>query len=413
MNAPLPSPTRPDLVNTVPRVTLDGVAAIGERAMRVLSDVRQMVMEPFPRKAEPTVSGATLCKLCRIDRQRLAYLVAKGELPPGRLTKGGRSREFLVSEAFTWVKALRSGPKRPANKRGRICGVSIYKGGVGKTTTAVMLAQALALRGFRVLIVDCDPQGSATALMGVSPETEVDAYRQTVLGSFYEREEAEGGGWHDSLDFAVQPTFWPNLDLIAACSTLFEAEFVVPSRYKDGQRDDFWNWIAPPLRRTADQYDFVILDTPPSLSYLTLNAIFAADALVMPLPLEPLDFASSAQFWSLLSETFKGLEGSGLKKKFDFVKILPTRTKVGANSEVVRNWISRAYGTELLPIEIPDSSAIRDATLALSTIYELGKPPGSREAYDRVRSPMDDLADMLEHSLALAWERDDAEEGEE
>ncbi|QCP55144.1 cobyrinic acid a,c-diamide synthase [Trinickia violacea] len=375
-------------------VSIEDLVALAGQATDILDQIRDAMLEPYPRKKAPMFTSASLASLCGLDKQRLKYLTTKGDLPAGTSKGAGRAKEFTLGEAIQWIRGTSKRAVRPSGVRGRVYAVANFKGGVTKTTTTVSIAQALTLLGRKVLVIDCDPQGSATQLCGYAPETEVPE-DQTLLPLFY--------GDQESVGYAIRSTYWDNLDLIPATTYLSDAEFEVPAKLLTDRKFEFWDILNKGLKPHLNDYDVVIIDTPPALSQLTTNALVAADAILLPCPPEGMDFASSTQFWRLFSEVASKLPGVNSQKRYDFVNVVMTKVKSTELSRVVQGWLTKAYGARVLPISIPESSVQIGAAAMLSTVYDLAKSEVSSSAYARIREPFDRLADYLDSQLVRAW----------
>jgi chromosome partitioning protein len=141
------------------------------------------------------------------------------------------------------------------------------KGGVGKTTTAINLAAGLALAGRPTLLVDLDPQGNATTGLGVQKEGLYPTVYHALLGS-------------ETAEKAVQHTALAGLDLLPSDIDLVGAEVELVTIERREHR------LATALASVRDAYHFVLIDCPPSLGLLTINALVAADSVLVPLQCE-------------------------------------------------------------------------------------------------------------------------------
>ena len=155
----------------------------------------------------------------------------------------------------------------PVARRARIVAVANQKGGVGKTTTAINLATALAAAGHRVLVIDLDAQGNASTGLGIERKARALTSYELILG------EAE-------IESAVVATDIPRLFVIPASQDLAGADLEFSTR----ERREFL--LSRAVRSRVGDYDEVLVDCPPSLNLLTINALTAADSVLVPLQCE-------------------------------------------------------------------------------------------------------------------------------
>jgi chromosome partitioning protein len=179
------------------------------------------------------------------------------------------TKEVAAAEVVAFPEGVRAGPRRPP----RVLAIANQKGGVGKTTTAINLGTALAAIGERVLIVDCDPQGNASTGLGIDRRNRRHSVADVLFGDALLRD-------------AVLPTAVPQLDI--APSTIDLSGF----EHEVGQARDRALRLRSALTPLNDgkpgntDYGYVLVDCPPSLNLLTVNAMAAANAVLVPLQCE-------------------------------------------------------------------------------------------------------------------------------
>ncbi len=378
----------------IKRQSLADIETQAARIAAMMSHIRTAMLPPTAAKSAPSISASQLASMCGVDKGKIAYRLSRGGLPEGRMV--GNRREWSMEEAQVWVREFRVGHLRPANAAGTTITVANFKGGVAKTTTAVTLAQGLSMRGHKVLLLDLDPQGSATTLFGVLPDAEVEQ-ENTAFPLF--------AGEHEDISYAIRPSYWPGIDLVCAAPLLFGAEFALPARQTRDPGFEFWRCLDRGLDQARSEYDVIVIDTPPALSYVTINALMAADGVLMPLPPSALDFASSAQFWDLFSDLCNQLIRSrGQDKTFEFIDVLLSRVEASdAASSVVRQWVIEGYGDKVLPIEIPKTAVAATASAEFGTVFDLPRGAMNAKTFSRARDAYDRMCELIEQQVEAVW----------
>lgn len=321
-----------------------------------------------------------------------------GRLPEIERTATNRRIGYTLAEINRMREVFGTRPWRTAGDPLSVIAVQNFKGGVGKSTVSAHLAQYLAIQGYRVCLIDCDSQGSTTALFGYVPD--LDIGEDATLYPFIRSTEM------GSLAYAVRETHWDGLYLIPSNLKLYAAEYELAARVArgDGGGPQLLNRLAEGIDTIGDHFDVVILDPPPALGTISLSVMRAANALLVPIPPTVVDFTSTTSFLAMLVETMQTLEANGLPIHLSWMRLVATRADEQKSMQRELMALMRSlFGELMLRTTIKDSAEIDNASARLMTVYELDGPVTSRETYNRCMTYLNGVNDEIETLIRLTW----------
>jgi chromosome partitioning protein len=387
------------------RIAADAALLSGE-----LQRLRNRLFPPASEKKLRRFTSGEAARLIGVSDSYLRQLSLEGSGPQPETGAGGR-RLYTLDE----INALRrhlteaGGPRgrsyvphRRADEHVQVLAVTNFKGGSGKTTTAAHLAQGLALKGYRVLAVDLDPQASMSALFGIMPEFDI-AENETLYAAIRYDEKRRPAAE------VVRKTYFDGVDLIPANLELHEFEHTTPRALALKQGDDgglFFTRVREALASVASAYDVIVIDCPPQLGFLTLGALCAASGLLVTVHPQMLDIASMSQFLFMTSDLLSVVRQSGGTLDYDFQSYVVTRHEPndGPQAQIV-GFLRNLFGERVLTNTMLKSTAIADAGLTKQTLYEVSRDAFTRATYDRALDSLDAMNSEIERLMLKAWGR--------
>lgn len=375
--------------------TLD-VAALADRSSSVLERLRSSARDMrAEERREPSFPIGKAAELVGRTTAAIREAESDGRLEAPPRGENNRRLGYTLAQLNDMRGTFGTRPWRAPEDPCSIVAVQNFKGGVGKSTLSVHLAQYLAIHGYRVLLIDCDSQASATTLFGYVPD--LDLGEEDTLYP-YLRE-----GERTTLEYAIKKTHFDGLDLIPANLRLFQSEYELAARMARGQ-GALLNRLSQGIQSVQDLYDVVILDPPPALGAISLSVLRAANALVVPVPPTVMDFSSTAAFLAMLDETIQDLQQYDLAPQLAFLRFVAS--KVDENKSMQRGLLElmrQLYGNAMVRTPLKDSAEIDNATARLMTVYELSGPMTSKQVRDRCLTYLDGVCGEIEVDIRRTW----------
>lgn len=310
-----------------------------------------------------------------------------------KLQKSQGNRTLYTLEAINYYRhKMNKEFKRPKNTPPIITAVTNFKGGCAKTTTAIHLAQKCAILGIKTLLIDLDPQATSTFICGgIIPDVELE-YEDTIADSLLA----------DPNNFKkiIRKTSFDGLDIAPSNLALQDLELSLPN-FAINNHEELGSpalRLKRTLKHIEDDYDVVIIDCGPNLGILTINAITASNAALIPIPPNMVDFAS----FVMLTRTLQTLL-SATDSNFDFFRVLLTKHNNSQEAINVENMMRTIYGGYVLANSMCETVEIAKAASDISSIYEIMKPRGSRESYRRAMLYLDNVNNEIIELFKNIW----------
>jgi chromosome partitioning protein len=364
-----------------------------QRGRQLLSDLQNYLERDYEQRALPEFGIEKAAELIGCTSQHIRDKEKDATLPQPRTIRAGVLERRVYN--YNDVNHIRRALKRD-DYSSDICARVIFsnlKGGVGKTSHALHLSHFAAREGLRVLVIDLDPQATLTTAFGLIPG--LNMHPNEDIGPALTTDP-------ELITRSIKHTRWNEIDVVPAQLSL---------QYTDWQmlqeREKRASSLGPlPLRLhkalkgIEENYNLTVIDTPPALGMLSLNAIAAADMILMPITPNFYDIASSVQYFSILSQLASAYTDLLRVRQ---LSLLMTRTDSSAETRGAIALLNKAYGEFLLTNRMPQTRELQRATGDQMSLYEIEVPRGARETYQRAIDAMNSVNTEILHNLRQVW----------
>ena len=397
---------KPDTVWEHTRSLQSLIEADAEELSKRLQAHQLRTFPPAAQKSIRPFSPTEAASFIGVADGYLRQIVAEGH-GPAPLSNG--RRVYSVEDIDAIRKLLdQTSPKtqgknirhRKHGEKLQIISVMNFKGGSAKTTTSAHLAQYLALRGYRVLAIDLDPQASLSAMFGHQPELDVHS-NDTIYGAIrYDNERRP-------ITQIVRSTYTPGLHVIPGNLELMEFEHETPKVLAEHNSEAmFFSRIGASLALVEELYDVVVIDCPPQMGFLTLSALCAATSVLITVHPQMLDVLSMSQFLHMTSDLLRVIERAGGDTAYDWMRYLITRYEPNDGPQhQMQAFLRSIFGNRILESPMVKSTAISDAGLTKQTLYEVDRSAFARGTYDRAINSLTRVNAEIEDLIRSAWGR--------
>ena len=389
-------PTTGEYIESELTPTMRSFAQIIDRSDTVIKRLHELQFEPASGKTlERRYSISEVAEMIGRSTNGIRKAENSGQLTPPAKNEQGRRSGYTLEGVNTMRDHFQVNPYRADDEKAFRISFQNFKGGVGKTTLSCHFAQYLAQKGYRVLLVDCDSQGSSTTTFGYRPD--LDLVAEDTLMPFF-------SGERDELSYSVRSTYWDRLDIIPANLELYGSEYHLASLAGTTGQD----WVSrlhEGLLTVEQAYDIVVLDPPPALGMISLNVARALDGLIVPTPPAMYDYHSTITFFRMMLEVLNSVNATiNDPLEFSFVKMLVSKYDPGKSAqEFMAQLMSEHYAGAVLRSPLVQSAEIDNASSNWQTVYELSGPTTSNKTYKRCLTSLNTVFTEIELLIRNSW----------
>ncbi len=359
-----------------PRAALDSIAKKERLAQATLDQLRHLSFDPANTKIfDRRWTISQLPEMVGRKPQTIRDAENDGRLPTPQKDASNRRRGYTLEEINHMRDVFGTRPHRGEDEDTPILAFSNFKGGAGKSTLAVHFAQYMALKGYRGLVVDSDPQASATTMFGINMDLEEEVDDKALENYLFDD--------FDDFRRCIRGSYFPGLDIVPSNLRLFNAEYALAAHTREDPQ--ILNRLKTGLGSVKADYDFIVIDPPPALGMLSLSVINAANGLIIPMRPSTVDFASTAAFLTMLKSNLEHMIGAGFRIQYYFESLLINNMddNKSAHREISETLHGLFPAPDIFTATMKDSAEIDNAGKEMKTVYDLAKPITSKATHAR------------------------------
>lgn len=366
-------------------------------------DLNKLATKPDNVKKLKTFGISEAAEMIGRSTQTLRRLDENKDIPkPDIVLKQKREDRQYSLELINHLRDyFGTRPSKPTSADPAILCFVNFKGGAGKTTTSVNAAQYFSLKGYKVLLIDTDSQGSATHMFGYIPD-ETFGDKDTILEILTQEEK--------DIKKYIKKTYWDGLDLIPANLSLYNAELILPAKIAEqnlkGLNFAFYKQLDEALKAVYSDYDIIIIDSPPSMGMISINSIWSANIMAIGLPPIMVDFASTTQFFRMAGEILERLP----QKEYSAIRIFLTKHRQDnrqTSATQMLNLIKRHTGEFFMSNYMLETEAIKTAAANMQTLYEMDKNLTNKKTYKRAVDCANALNEEFHQLIKMHWDNEE------
>ncbi|MGR5409616.1 ParA family protein [Vibrio sp. PNB22_8_1] len=344
-----------------------------------------------------------------IDAKTLDKYVAAADIDPRRhedsqwnidIEEMYRVRDLLPEALRKESKFIRSDVQKL-----QVIVIQNQKGGVGKTVSAATIASGLATefhQEYRIGLIDMD--GQATLSMYYAPEAELEG--NLSVGDLMMRnfELDEGETFDQAVSDAFLTTTIPNLRILPASQTDRAIEGWFHEQVFSHKLASPYSILSDIIDAVRDEFDIIIIDTPPSLGYATYNAYFAATSVVFPLSITENDIDATCSYFSYIPQVWALLANAN-HEGYDFMKIMLTNHRDSSTTTELMNSLYDNFAPYIYSKEFKHSEAVRQASSLLSTVFDMSKSeyPKSKATFQSAQQNSYEVTSQILRDIVNVW----------